>query len=614
MLSLALVGCLSLFPAQAPQGKAAVQAPSRDTRTAAPTGTGVIAGTVVSADTGRPVRRVRVTLSGTAPDVTASATTADDGHFAFRDLPAATFTLAASRPGFIESTFGQKQPGSGRPGTPIPLGEAQKLDNLSLVLARGGVLAGTVTDEAGEPEFGAQVIAFRWVMRTGERTLIVAASSSTDDRGMYRVPGLLPGDYVVSATSTDRPANDQGDALKKRLAEVSVTGDATAAALQQLKATIASLADPSTAKDPPAGYAPVYFPGTTQAGAAQTITLGVSEEHQAVDFALQLVPLVRVSGIVTGAAGTAGSVQVLLTPTGTPVSLPGPRSSGIGPDGQFSFAGIPPGAYTVLATTGQPGIPAMKMANDKAMAALMAKDPVGPEFSQLWAMSDVVADGRPLAPLVLALGSGLPLGGRLALSGAGTAPDFSRVRVAVIAAISSSPERSAPVPPVLSDATGHFLLTGLVPGRYRLTLSGTGSWAVASAMLGGRDVMDVPLEVKPGEDLTNLVVTLIDRSTGLSGALTDAAGHPAPGYTLVVFTAEPTFWLPQARRIQAVRPGTDGHYAIQGLPPGDYRLAVVPDVEPGQWYDPTWLRSVLPSAIPVTLADGQRLVQDVRVK
>src|SRR5579862_9550751 len=186
---LAIVGALALVPAQAQQGKATVQAPARDTRTAPPTGTGVIAGTVVSADTGRPVRRVHVTLASTAPDVTVSATTADDGHFAFRDLPAATFTLTASRPGFIESAFGQKQPGSGRPGTPIPLAEAQKLDTLTLALARGGVLTGTVTDEAGEPEFGAQVTAFRWVMRTGERTLVVAATTATDDRGMYRVPG-----------------------------------------------------------------------------------------------------------------------------------------------------------------------------------------------------------------------------------------------------------------------------------------------------------------------------------------------------------------------------------------------------------------------------------------
>ena len=140
LFAMALLAGGSPSRAQAQQGAVALPT-GRDSR-AASTGTAGIAGVVVAADTGRPVRRVRVTLSSTAPDVSLSATTADDGHFKFSDLPAAAFTLAASRPGFIDSVFGQRTPGSGRPGTPVQLIDGQKVESLSMPIARGGVITG----------------------------------------------------------------------------------------------------------------------------------------------------------------------------------------------------------------------------------------------------------------------------------------------------------------------------------------------------------------------------------------------------------------------------------------------------------------------------------------
>jgi hypothetical protein len=580
------------------------------------TGTAVIAGVVVAADTGRPVRRVRVTLSSTAPDVSLSATTADDGHFKFSDLPAGAFTLAASRPGFVDSVFGQRTPGSGRPGTPVQLIDGQKVESLSMPMARGGVITGMVTDDRGEPEFGAQVRAMRWVMRSGERMLTVAATATTDDRGIYRATGLLPGDYLVSATSADAPSSDQAAAdAKKRFAEVSAMGGtATPSALADLKATIASLSESSDpSRDAPTGYAPVYYPGTTLAAAAQAVTLGVSEERQAVDVSLQLVPLTRVSGLVTGAAGTAGSALVVLTATGTPVPLPGPRTTLLGQDGHFSFGAVSPGSYTIMAFTMQDPAVAAKTAADK-LAAAVPRSPAEPDVPSLWASADLVVDGRPMAPLVLGLQAALAVSGRVVLSGSSPPLDFSRIRVLLSASSSASPERSVPMPPAAADVAGRFTVTGLVPGRYRLSISGTaGPWSLASAVIGGRDVLDLPFEMRSGDDLGGLVVTLEDRTTSLLGTLQDASGRLTSDFTVVVFPSDATYWLPQARRIQATRPSSDGHYGFHGLPPGDYRIAVVPDVEPGQWYDPAWLRQVLPSAVPVTLAAGEHRLQDLRV-
>jgi len=126
--------------------------------------------------------------------------------------------------------------------------------------------------------------------------------------------------------------------------------------------------------------------------------------------------------------------------------------------------------------------------------------------------------------------------------------------------------------------------------------------------------MDVPLEVRSADDVTGMVVTLTDRSTTLTGKLQDTGGRPTSDFTVVVFPADSSYWLPQARRIQAMRPATDGRYAFSHLPPGDYRLAVVPDVEPGMWYDPAWLKAVQPQSIALSLAEGQTVTQDLRVK
>ena len=139
-------------------------------------------------------------------------------------------------------------------------------------------------------------------------------------------------------------------------------------------------------------------------------------------------------------------------------------------------------------------------------------------------------------------------------------------------------------------------------------------WSMASVITNGRDAMDFGLELKPGEDSAAAVVTLTDRSTAISGTLQDANSRPASDYTVVAFASDAAYWLPKSRRIQATRPSTDGRYSFHGLPPGDYRLAVVPDVEPGQWFDPAWLRQIGTASVAVTLGAGATVTQDVRVK
>ena len=68
------------------------------------------------------------------------------------------------------------------------------------------------------------------------------------------------------------------------------------------------------------------------------------------------------------------------------------------------------------------------------------------------------------------------------------------------------------------------------------------------------------------------------------------------------------------RRIQQVRPGTDGKFIVRNLVAGTYHLAALTDVVPGEWNDPQFLEQLVAGAITLTLAEGEKKAQDIRIK
>ena len=119
-------------------------------------------------------------------------TTADS---LFGELPAGSFTLSASKPGFVETFYGSKHPGRG-PGVRIAVTSGQRVE-ISLKILPGAVITGVVSDSRGYPISGVAVQAVE--LRGQGRVSDSAVRAVSDDRGMYRLFGLAPGDYVISA-------------------------------------------------------------------------------------------------------------------------------------------------------------------------------------------------------------------------------------------------------------------------------------------------------------------------------------------------------------------------------------------------------------------------------
>jgi hypothetical protein len=169
-------------------------------------------------------------------------------------------------------------------------------------------------------------------------------------------------------------------------------------------------------------------------------------------------------------------------------------------------------------------------------------------------------------------------------------------------------------------ADGTFEIAGVTPGRYVLSsqvlgqTAGASARSFASATLSGRDAADSPFDVSAGQQISDAVITFSNHPSEISGTLSDASGAPADQYFLIAFPTDRTSWTTWSRRVQQVRPGTDGHYRIVGLPPGEYALIGLTDVRPGDWRDVSLLEQLLPLAqVRLSLGDGERKLQDLRI-
>jgi uncharacterized protein (DUF2141 family) len=600
----------------------ATDAQVRDTRQAGqtpaqPQNTGVIAGTVISADMGRPVRRARVSITGGAPSVARSIVTDEQGAFEFTNLPAGEFTLAASKGGYIQSSFGQKQPGSGRPGTPIPLAAAQRVTNVTLPLSRGSVFSGGVFDEAGEPFYGVSVRAYRWVMQSGERTLQQAGQAATDERGLWRIPLMLPGDYVVSASVPGSADFVDGMKYITFLDEVTrLNGEI------MVRAKIDGPDAPPTA--PTTAFPTMFYPGVIQASAASTVTLAPGEERGGVDFHLQVMPTSRIQGTVIGPEGPVTATVQLIDLAQVPGL--GIRAAKSSADGRFSFPGVTPGQYSLIARAVPKGSKPLEASGREAAEFLAAQleearrvqvAAAMSNVNSLWATADIAVDGRGEVETQLTLQPGLAISGRIAFDGlTGAPPPLTRMSVSLVPI--GVPKTVAEIQlatPAPVDATGRFTLRGIMPGRYSIAISGgaPAGFTLQSAVFGVADILDAPLVITGNETIPPGTLTLSNKSTTISGVVRDQTGKPTAGVTVIAFAADERFWTPRSRRVTAARPSLDGRYSIRNLPPGTYRLVAIEDVETGRWFDPEFLRNLRDVAF-VTLTEGATSAMDLSCK
>ncbi len=168
-------------------------------------------------------------------------------------------------------------------------------------------------------------------------------------------------------------------------------------------------------------------------------------------------------------------------------------------------------------------------------------------------------------------------------------------------------------PPVMVGPDGHFVIENVFPGTYSLRVNSGDVKYVKSSVVNGVDSFDFPFVFDGDTDITNAVITISDRLSTVSGALSDTAGKPLPNYSIVLAAADTRFWTPASRRIRVTESDANGHYAFAGMPAGDYWIAAVPDMDPGSQFDPEFLKAAAASSVRVTLGDGATDEQNIRL-
>jgi len=641
----------------------------------APPATAVLLGQVVDAESGAPVSDVTVQMAmrvapaargggaGAVPGMAPGANqirllTGADGKFVVRDVPVGNVQLSVSGAGYVNGGYGQSQPGG--PVQPFVVTADAKVADVKIRLWRTATISGVVTDEGGEPRPGIEVRAMRRSYVRGQPRLSVQGggggigggvgggggpmavlagplSTQSDDRGMYRISGLVPGDYVVVSPQTQvaMPA-----ALLENAMRGAATGDAQAllsAGMDFAFSGGAMLSNGVRVGDLMVGaqsgqlpvpqadgrlrvYTTRFFPGVDVPSQATVLTLRSGEERGGIDLALPLAPTVSVSGVVLGPVGPVGGVGVrvlhaaetLVQDQSVDVASATTRA-----DGTFLLPAVPTGNYVIrVMRNARPALPAAQMAmlpaEMKSMLGSMA-NPGPMDAMTLFAELPLPLE-RDVAGLTVTLTTGATVSGHFEFDGAGAPPPLQGVSVA-LTAVGAEWSSGALVPGAIGgaggrvNADGTFTTAGSPPGRYLVTTSGRmpPGWFVKSALVNGRDAAFEPFELE-GRDLTNVVITLTDRRSTISGTVQSSTGGTGTAASVIIFPATWREWIASGMNMQVarlVRTPPAGTFSIAGLPPREYLMVALENTQAPDIQDPTVYEALARVATSVTVGDGE---------
>jgi len=512
-----------------------------------PTGNSTLRGTILSLDTGTPVRDAQVQLGGAG---LCNARTATDayGRYELANLPAGRIYLSVAKAGYVTTSYGQRRPFEAQRS--IELLPAQTADNIDVALPRAGVIVVRVTDEFGEPMSGVRVQAERAQFNDGRRQLLaeVHLDALTDDRGELRLYGLPAGEYYVNAMGSNP----------------------------------APIPMPIAAIDRNRMYLPTYFPGTSDAAAAQRVVVQAGRE-QSVTFPLTVGRLARVSGTVVDPAGSSPNAQVMVSAAGSGITFS--RRASAQPSGVFSLTDVLPGLYTLSAVVRAGG---------------------SGEIGQVAALPLTVS-GDDISGVALTLHRTGTLRGRFVYETpppAGFSPvgslrfSFSPV---------SSSEITVPVnvgsPNSSWQSDSTFAFTGLT-NRVLPRLSPNSGWFLKAVRLGGRDVTDLPFDFTNGADVNDVEVVVTQKSSQIGGMVQDDKGAVSE-YTALLFPDNRDLWVWPSRFIVASRADQRGRFNLSGLPAGQYLIVALDYLEQGREFDPDLLARLRDQATSITLGEGE---------
>jgi uncharacterized protein (DUF2141 family) len=511
-----------------------------------------------------------------------------------------------------------------------------------------GTVSGVVTDEAGEPVVGASIRPFRSEFVGGRRRFTAPGTTvTTDDRGVFRIPALIPGDYAIGfvASSISMPAEALVETERARTAGIAastaLSNDVQASGgniftqasiavgdWRLLYGTNARAPAPSEDGQVVMAYTTTFHAGSTLASNATIVTVGSGEEKTGIDFQIRPARTVKVSGIVTGPDGPAKFFGLRLLSADVDQfasdTTMDPIMTTTSSTGEFSFLSVPPGAYVLKAVkvpdANGPLVPFVVNGESGVINLTRSDMSVPSTQPSLWASLPVQVAGADVRGLVVTLKTGARVTGHVEFDGV-TPPPAPNLLKQI--GVNIDPPGSGfgggnfsffqSWRGQLTDA-GTFTSVQLPPGRYFIrNTNPPQGWMLDSIVADGRDVTDVAMDIA-ASDITDVVIRFTDRRSQLSGVARNGERQPDATAAVIVFSADRALWTDYSlspRRLRIARATTTGAFTIPALPPGDYLVVAISDADAGQYLDPKFLEKLAGVATRVTIDRGQSKTQDL---
>lgn len=490
------------------------------------TTSGAIGGRVVN-ERGEPMSGATVLVRPVGTFAQGRSTTSDsEGNFRFSGLEPALYIVNGHSPAYIVQT----QEGDGASYYRVG-------DSVRLEFVKGGVITGTVTNAAGEPVVGVRVRAFRIRDTKGKgspASQFGTIERATDDRGIYRIYGLSPGSYLVTAGGG---GNNQSYQFNPFETDV-----------------------------------PIYSPSSTRDNATE-YTVRSGEETTA-DIRYRSDPGYTISGTVKLANNNGAGIMVV-SPDGVFV----PTSNAFQPPGARGFAinGLGDGEYFLYAQEMNVGTPSPTTIPDLSMSEPKRVTIKGADVG-----------GIELVPKPLATISGVIL---LESSKAPECQNKRRPAFGEMLVELQRHEKDVEIAPLLRmyavnstpNQKGAFSLRNVTPGRYRfhprfyarywyLQSISTGAPAAANArnVAPRNDAAANWTAIKSGEQISNLTLTLAEGAASMRGKIPVAEGETVPAGLSVYLIPAEREKAEDVLRYFVTEVGTDGTFTLNNLPPGRY--------------------------------------------
>jgi hypothetical protein len=489
-----------------------------------------------------------------------TGTSGPDGTFRIENIVPGRYRLFVERAGYQEMGKDHRR----SEGRVLTLVGGQELKDLSIRLQAAAVVEGRVTDEDGDPMPEAQVAVMRRTFVAGRSRWEQAGAERTNDLGEYRIASLSPGNYFVSVT----PPPDFRSLIE-------TTGNALQAS---------SIPD----KPSPTAYQTTYYPGTRDRGQASAIQLHAGEDFSA-HFSLSPAPTLTIRGSVVNLP-PGPSASIMLQSRDFNLVLNGAEMH---KDGSFEIRDVAPGSYAIVATLDN--VPTPMMARQSLQLAesieglRLSPQPGGTIIGQLRMQNNGSTPADP-SQIFLLLRS-LDIDGEDGSNSVTIGTDFSNVAHV--------------------NANGSFEWKNIPAGKYSVEksdASGLPDWYLKSAMMGGQDVEVSGIQMSGG--IAHLSVVLSSNGGAANGAVSNEKNDPAPD-AIVVAVPEERFRNHPDRYYKALT-DQSGHFALRGLPPGNYTLFAFESLDGEQYYDPEFLRAYTTQGKAIRTSEGSR--SDVLLK